>query len=90
MDELKKEVSPKEFPTAKGILDGTECQIQKTTEDAYSGKKKQYSLKYQVTIGISTGKVHHIYGPLVKISCKSGKPLCKFEKVENFILLLQR
>ena len=43
-DNFNHEVSPTEFPTAKGIVDGSEFQIQKWIDDSYSGKKNNILL----------------------------------------------
>lgn len=46
------------------VVDATEVQITRSSNRNYSGKKKQFTLKYQILVGISTGKIHHIYGPV--------------------------
>lgn len=46
-----------------GIVDSTEVLIQSWHEKAFSGKKKNFTLKYQATIDIATGRTLHIAGP---------------------------
>ena len=46
-----------------GVVDSTELQIWTWVGDAYSGKKKQFTLKYQVVVCLITGKAIQINGP---------------------------
>jgi len=63
MNGFMNETPPTDFPTAYGILDGTEMEIQAWKDKAFSGKARTFTLKYQVMIGIATGTVYDIYGP---------------------------
>lgn len=45
------------------VVDGTEVPIVASDNENYSGKKKRFTLKYQLLVGATTGKIHHIYGP---------------------------
>lgn len=46
-----------------GAVDTTELQIWTWVGDSYSGKKKQFTLKYQVVVSLITGKAIQISGP---------------------------
>lgn len=47
-----------------GIVDATEIFIERKTEGSfYSGKKKRYTVKYQVVTDIESGVVIHVAGP---------------------------
>jgi hypothetical protein len=46
-----------------GIVDSTEIVIQSWHPKSFSGKKKDFTLKYQVTIDFGTGVTVHIAGP---------------------------
>lgn len=52
------------LPNAVGIVDATEIYIErKDSSTFYSGKKKRYTVKYQVVTDIETGFPIHISGP---------------------------
>jgi len=63
LDNSHNETLYSEYPLTIGIVDSTELQIQCWQQKSFSGKKKAFTLKYQVTIGINSGKVLHIFGP---------------------------
>lgn len=65
IDNFWLESSPKEFPLCYGIIDSTELQIQVWQEHAFSGKKMLFTLKYQAVVGIETGKLLDLFGPVV-------------------------
>lgn len=50
---------------AVGIVDSTEVLIHAWHEKSFSGKKNNFTLKYQVTIDILTGNTLHIAGPFL-------------------------
>src|SRR5262249_35818850 len=58
--EIQEEVN--DWPNCIGIVDTTEIIIQAWQQQSFSGKKKNFTLKYQVIINFS-GKVLNIYGP---------------------------
>jgi hypothetical protein len=56
------------FENIQIIVDGTECPIQRPTDDDiqwlfYSGKKKKHTLKYEVAVNITNGEIVWISGP---------------------------
>jgi len=52
-----------EFTSTYSIIDGTELPVESYVDDGYSGKKKGFTLKYQILVGLLTGSIIHIYGP---------------------------
>jgi hypothetical protein len=52
-----------EWPKVIGIIDCTELSINAWHRNAFSVKKAHHTIKYQVVINISNGKLLHIYGP---------------------------
>ena len=72
-----------EFPKTFLLVDSTECIIQTWQYKSFSGKKKHYTLKYQVAVGANTGEIHHLYGPcLGKIH---DSKIWKKSKLGNFL-----
>lgn len=52
-----------DWPRCIGIVDSTEILINAWQGQAFSGKKKAFTLKYQVIVSFN-GDVLHIYGPI--------------------------
>lgn len=63
-----------EFPRTFSVIDCTELEIYrygpKNSNDptgfrdmGYSGKKKRFTIKYQVIVGCVSGRILHVYGP---------------------------
>lgn len=65
MENAWDEVRLDDWTTTVGIIDSTEVQIQTWQQRAFSGKKKAFTLKYQVVIGIQTGITLNIFGPIL-------------------------
>ncbi len=53
-----------EFPNTYTIVDTTEVTIQSYIPSSFSGKKHNFTLKYQLTVGSRTGEIVHIFGPI--------------------------
>jgi hypothetical protein len=52
-----------EFPNTFLVVDTTEVIIQTFTRKSFSGKKKHFTLKYQLAVGLRTGEILDVYGP---------------------------
>jgi hypothetical protein len=63
IDNWKKNDILEEWPKTIEIIDCTELDINAWYRNAFSVKKAHHTVKYQVVINISTGKLLHIYGP---------------------------
>lgn len=64
IDNFFKETPPAEFSTCYGIIDSTEFEIWSWKDQSFSGKKMKHTLKYQAVVGIDTGTLLHLYGPI--------------------------
>jgi hypothetical protein len=52
-----------EFPDTYLIVDSTEVLIEAYQKKSFSGKKKAFTVKYQLLVGAVTGEIMHLYGP---------------------------
>lgn len=54
-----------EFTETFTAIDCTEVEVWRYLDHhgGYSGKKKAFTLKYQLIVGAITGTIHHVYGP---------------------------
>jgi hypothetical protein len=52
------------FPNTYLVVDGTEVLIVANSNNTYSGKKKRFTIKYQLKLGATTGRIHYIFGLL--------------------------
>jgi hypothetical protein len=55
--------STPEFPNSFMIVDSTEVLIQAFKKKSFSGKKNNFTLKYQILVGVLTGEILHVHGP---------------------------
>ncbi len=63
MDNWDEEDIHPDWPRVIGIVDSTELHINAWHQNAFSVKKAHHTLKYQVIINITNGKVLQVYGP---------------------------
>lgn len=59
----KQSESSNYFSHCRFIVDATELQINSSVYKTYSGKSKMFAIKYQLLVGVETGKICHVFGP---------------------------
>jgi hypothetical protein len=52
-----------QFPCSYMVVDTTEILIEAYQKKSFSGKKKNFTVKYQLLVGALSGEILHIYGP---------------------------
>jgi len=52
-----------EFPHTFMIVDSTEILIEAFHKQSFSGKKYNFTIKYQLLVGSLTGEIFHVHGP---------------------------
>lgn len=72
-----------EFPNTFMIVDSTEVLIQAFKKKSFSGKKNNFTLKYQILVGVLTGEILHVYGP--ELGSVHDSKIWKNSKIQEFL-----
>ena len=79
--ELRNELE--NFPNTFMIVDSTEVLIEASQKNTFSGKKHNFTVKYQLLVGSLTGEILHVYGP--SAGAVHDATIWKNSKVEEFL-----